>query len=80
MIAISVKELVDKLNRFAKNNPNYLLSKEEMVIDAYVAGPRDTQYPEGTVVFVVTENNLKVPENVAIHELTIYPDKIGVLN
>lgn len=79
MIAISVGEFVRKLNNFVEKDPD--INKEAFIKDAWVASKNDRNYPEGTVVFEVVDNNTSL-ENLygSTHELSIYPDRISILN
>ena len=79
MAALSIRELVNKLNSFAMKDPE--VDKDAMIKNAWVASRNDPLYPEGTVVFEVISNNATL-ENLyaSTHELTIYPDKLGMIN
>lgn len=79
MAALSIRELVNKLNSFAMKDPD--VDKDAMIKNAWVASRNDPNYPEGTVIFEVISNNATL-ENLyaSTHELTIYPDRLGTIN
>lgn len=79
MAALSIRDLVRKLNDFAMKDPD--VDKDAMIKNAWVASRNDRDYPEGTVVFEVISNNATIDNlHNTTHELTIYPDRLGMIN
>ena len=76
---MSVNDLIRKLNDYVSHSPE--VNREGFIRDAWVCSRNDREYPEGTVVFEVVDNNatLKNFEDTT-HLLTIYPDRIGIIN
>lgn len=69
---ITLKELRERLDYIVRK---YEINDEkEFVIDSWVAGNNDKDYPEGTLILqceTATLNKIKTPEDV--HMLEIYP-------
>ena len=74
---MTLKELVEKLNKV----PTYygVEVEKEVVTDAWIAGPNDRDYPPGTLILQCEERNTKVKTLEDIHYLSIYPNKISIL-
>ena len=74
---MTLKELVEKLNKI----PKYygIETESEVVIDAWIAGANDRDYPPGTLVLQCEERNTKVKTPEDIHFLSIYPNRISQL-
>ena len=71
---MTLKELIDRINSVPKHygiNP-----EEEVVVDAWIAGPNDKTFPPGSILFECVERNVKnaMPED--IHTLSIFPPRI----
>ena len=79
MAALSVEEFSRKLANFIATD--HEVNKEAFIKDAWVCGRNNKNYPEGTVVLEVVDNNTTI-ENLEMttHELTIYPTRLGQLN
>lgn len=79
MAALTIKDLVLKLNNYAMKDPE--VDKDAMIKNARVASMFDPDYPEGTVIFEVIDNNSTLEKlEATTHELTIYPDRLGTIN
>lgn len=67
------------MSDFVMRNPD--INKEAMIKDAWVCSRNNREYPEGTVVFEVIDNNStleKIEETT--HFLSISPSRIGKIN
>lgn len=76
---MTLKELQTKLNSVIRNHKIEI--EGEVITDAWIAGPNDKDYPEGTLLLECRSNNvrrIKVPED--SHILSLYPTNLGKLN
>ena len=77
MSSMTLKELVDKLNKIPKY---YGIDMEkEVVTDAWIAGSNDKDYPPGTFLLQCEERNTKLRTEEDVHILSIYPTRISRL-
>lgn len=76
---MTLKEVIDKLNTIPKHYG--INQEEEVIVDAWIAGQNDREYPPGTLLFECRSCNLKplmTPED--SHILSICPKNIGMVN
>ena len=79
MAAISIKELVTKLNNFVMTDTD--IDKEAMIADAWVCNGNNKEYPEGTLVFrTINSNATEDLLHDTEHQLIIYPNRVTKLN
>ena len=74
---ITLKELITKLNEVPKRHK--IDTEAQRIIDVWVAGDNDRDYPSGTIVFECVEKNVN-ERSPTEHRLYICPDQISRLN